>query len=205
MIEIETLEIAGIRQAIHAMRNPYDSWEKSDTTNGFIGEKDMELSNSLAKAGTEHCKHLRMCVVWADITAPLYWWKEFDTYRTGVEKVSCSTMHTIHKKEFTRDDFSCDHLTKFNSNVLDDTIRNLNNDRRKFIESENKDKESWWQLIQLLPSSYNQKRTVMMSYAALRQICKQRNGHKLDEWKEFIEWASKLPEGWMIIESEGEK
>ena len=198
MITIETLEVAGIHQAIHAMRNPFNSWDKSDTTDGFVGEKDMELSNRLADAGTEHCKHLRMCMVWADITAPLYWWKEFDTYRTGVEKVSCSTMHTIHKKEFSRDDFSHDKLTMYNSNLLDNIIRNLNTSRKRYLESDNKDKEEWWQLIQLLPSSYNQRRTVMMSYAALRQICKQRKGHKLDEWHEFRKWAFGLPEGWMI-------
>lgn len=198
MIKVRTLEVAGIGPAIHAMRNPYDSWDRSDTHQGHVGDADRALSDKLSKAGTEHCKHLRMCIVWADITAPLYWWKEFDTYRTGVEKVSCSTMHTIHKKEFSRDDFSCDHLNMFNSNILDSIIRNLNNDRRRFIESENHDKDSWWQLIQLLPSSYNQKRTVMMSYAALRQICKQRKGHKLDEWHDFRKWAFGLPEGWMI-------
>jgi len=205
MIKIETLEVAGIHQAIHAMRNPFDSWDKSDTNNSFVGEKDMELSSKLSEAGTEHCKHLRMCMVWADITAPLYWWKEFDTYRTGVEKVSCSTMHTIHKKEFNRDDFSHDRLTMYNSNLLDNIIRNLNTSRKRYLESNNKDKEEWWQLIQLLPSSYNQKRTVMMSYAALRQICKQRKGHKLNEWHDFRKWAFSLPESWMIIEREDDK
>lgn len=205
MIKIETLEVAGIHQAIHAMRNPFDSWNKSDTTNGFVGAADMELSKRLANAGAEHCKHLRMCIVWAEITAPLYWWKEFDTYRMGVEKVSCSTMHTIHKKEFERADFSIDHLDMYNSNVLDSVIRNLNSARKAYLDSGKTDKNCWWQLIQLLPSSYNQKRTVMMSYAALRQICRQRKGHKLDEWGAFRRWAYTLPESWMIIEKEGEE
>lgn len=198
MIKIKTLEVAGIGPAIHAMRNPYDSWDKSDTRHGLIGEKDRELSEKLSDAGTEHCKHLRLCMVWAEVEAPLYWWKEFDTYRMGVEKLSCSTMHTIHSKPFEREDFSHECLKPYNYNWLDSMIERLNHERDKYNSSEHKDKESWYNIIQMLPSSYNQRRTVMMSYAALRQICKQRKGHKLKEWHDFRSWAFGLPEGWMI-------
>jgi hypothetical protein len=202
MIKIRTLEVAGIGPAIHAMRNPYDSWAKSDTHQGHIGEKDRELSERLSNAGTEHCKHLRLIEVWAEIEAPLYWWKEFDTYRVGVEKLSCSTMHTIHSKQFEQEDFSCENLSVYNRNLLGRIIDNLNSARAEFIKSDKTNKDSWWQLIQMLPSSYNQRRTVMMSYAALRQICKQRKGHKLTEWHVFRDWAFGLPEGWMIGEND---
>ena len=198
MIKIRTLEVGGIGTAMHAMRNPYDSWVKGDTIYGRVGKADRELSERLAEAGTEHCKHLRLCVVWAEITAPLYWWKEFDTYRAGVEKVSCSTMHTIHSKPFERSDFSHEHLAPCHYDWLDSTIERLNHERDAYNASEHKDKMAWWQLIQMLPESYNQKRTVMMSYAAVRQICKQRKGHRLDEWADFRKWAFALPEGWII-------
>ena len=207
MIKIRTLEVAGIGPAIHAMRNPYDSWEKSDTHQGKIGDKDRKLSDKLSKAGTEHCKHLRMCMVWAEIEqAPIYWWKEFDTYRMGVEKLSCSTMHTIMNKPLQLSDFSCEHLTVIGTQQLQETIDTLNEYRRLYNMVDDKElkKLYWWQFIQLLPSSYNQRRTVMMSYAALRQICKQRKGHKLDEWHTFINWCKTLPESWMILDEEGE-
>lgn len=207
MIQIKTLEVAGIGPAIHAMRNPFDSWEKSDTHQGKIGDKDRELSDKLSTAGTEHCKHLRMCMVWAEIEkAPLYWWKEFDTYRMGVEKLSCSTMHTIMKKPLQLSDFSCEKLTVIGTQRLQETIETLNEYRRLYNQVSDKElrKLYWWQFIQLLPSSYNQRRTVMMSYAALRQICKQRKGHKLDEWHDFIDWCKTLPESWMILGEEGE-
>lgn len=207
MIKIRTLEVAGIGPAIHAMRNPYDSWEKSDTHQGKIGDKDRELSDKLSTAGTEHCKHLRMCMVWAEIEkAPIYWWKEFDTYRMGVEKLSCSTMHTIMNKPLQLSDFSCEHLTVIGTQRLLETIDTLNEYRRLYNMVDDKElkKLYWWQFIQLLPSSYNQRRTVMMSYAALRQICKQRKGHKLDEWHAFIDWCKTLPESWMILDEEGE-
>lgn len=202
MITLKTLEVDGIGPAIHAMRNPYDSWEKSDTKTGKIGEKDRELSERLSNAGTEHCKHLRMCLVWVEIWAPLYWWKEFDTYRTGVEKLSCSTMHTIMNKEFSDADFSCDHLEKIAKNQLNATIKTMNAYRSYYMDETDPEKKKgyWWQIIQLLPSSYNQRRTVMLSYAALRQICKQRKGHRLDEWRDFIDWAAGLPESWMIVD-----
>ena len=192
MIKIKTLEVAGIGPAIHAMRNPYDSWEKSDTHHGLIGEADKALSEKLSAAGTEHCKHLRMCIVWAEIEAPLYWWKEFDTYRTGVEKLSCSTMHTITKRPFSKDMFS--------ENVGQSVVDLLEIMRGFYLAAETPERKKayWRQIIENLPSGFIQRRTVMMSYAALRQICKQRKGHKLYEWHDFRQWAFGLPEGWMI-------
>jgi len=192
MIRIQTLEVAGIGPAIHAMRNPYDSWEKSDTCHGRIGEVDKELSEKLSDAGTEHCKHLRMCIVWAEIEAPLYWWKEFDTYRAGVEKLSCSTMHTITKKPFSKELFS---------EAVDQRVIDWLEVMRGFYltaQTPEKKKEYWRQIIENLPSGFVQRRTVMMSYAALRQICKQRKGHKLYEWEAFRAWTCGLPESWMI-------
>lgn len=198
MITIKTLETAGIDTAIHAMRNPYDSWWKSDSEPGKVGQSDRELSEKLSKAGTEHAKHLRLCMVWAEIDAPLYWWKEFDTYRMGVEKVSCSTMHTITKRKFSPD--------MFTARVDPGCINWLEVQRGFFLTAETEDTKKlyWRSIIENLPSGFIQKRTVMMSYAALRQICKQRKGHRLSEWEDFREWAFKLPESWMIKEKEGE-
>lgn len=198
MITIKTLETAGIDTAIHAMRNPYDSWWKSDSEPGKIGQGDRELSEKLSKAGTEHAKHLRLCMVWAEIDAPLYWWKEFDTYRMGVEKVSCSTMHTITKHKFSPD--------MFTARVDPGCINWLEVQRGFFLTAETEDTKKlyWRSIIENLPSGFIQKRTVMMSYAALRQICKQRKGHRLSEWEDFRDWAFKLPESWMIKEKEGE-
>lgn len=196
MIKIRTLEVAGIGPAIHAMRNPYDSWAKSDTHQGHIGEKDRELSERLSNAGTEHCKHLRLIEVWAEIEAPLYWWKEFDTYRAGVEKLSCSTMHTITKSKFTKEMFT---------NEVDASIINWLEVERGFFlsaDTDQKKKIYWRRIIENLPSGFIQRRTVMMSYAALRQICKQRKGHKLTEWHVFRDWAFGLPEGWLIGEKD---
>ena len=199
MIKLKTLQVDGIGPAIHAMRNPFDSWEKSDTHQGKIGEKDKELSERLSNAGTEHAKHLRLCMCWVEIWAPLYWWKEFDTYRTGVEKVSCSTMHTITKKPFDK--------TMFSGEVEQYIIDWLEAQRRVFVSADRKEtKEFYWRrIIENLPSGFIQRRTVMMSYAALRQICKQRTGHKLKEWHDFIDWAASLPESWMIIEPSAER
>lgn len=189
---IRTLEVAGIGPAIHAMRNPYDSWDKSDTHQGKIGLHDQALSETLAKRGTEHCKHLRMCMVWLEVEAPLYWWKEFDTYRMGVEKLSCSTMHTITKKPFTAEMFS--------SRVDGSVIRWLEVLRGFFLAADNEDaKRTYWKrIIENLPSGFLQRRTVMCSYAALRSIYKQREGHKLDEWAKFRTWIEGLPEAWLI-------
>lgn len=197
MIRIKTLEVAGIGPAIHAMRNPYDSWDKSDTVHGRIGEKDKELSKRLTAAGTEHCKHLRLCMVWAEIEAPLYWWKEFDTYRMGVEKLSCSTMHTITKKPFSRE--------MFTEQVSNQLIEDLEDLREMYLQTDDEMAKRlvWDRLIQTLPCGFLQRRTVMMSYATLREICRQRKGHKLIEWHAFRDWCKILPESWMVIESEG--
>ena len=199
IVKIETIQVEGFAPAIHAMRNPMDSWSKSDTINGKVGEKDKELSIRLQKAGAEHCKHLRMIMVWADITAPRYWWNEFDTYRNGVEKVSCSTMHRLMAKSLTICDFEKDCYTP---SLLAETVNQLNSEMETYKNSEESiiKKKFWRGIIQALPQSYLQKRTVMMSYAALRNIYRQREGHKLKEWQQFREWVDTLPENWMIKE-----
>lgn len=198
-MNIKTVELAGIHSAIHAMRNPMDSWDRSDTVPGKVGDKDRELSMKLAHAGTEHSKHLRMVVVWADITAPRYWWTEFDTYRAGVEKVSCSTMHTLMRRPLEEKDFECGCASPI---ALEKTIEFINSDMelyKNMVDPEAKE-VVWRGIIQLLPQSFLQKRTVMMSYAALRNIYRQREGHKLKEWEYFREWVRKLPESWMITD-----
>ena len=198
----------GFDQAIIAMRNPMDSWAKTDSewnlssnTEPYfiIGDKDKELSIKLQKAGPEHCKHLRMIYVWADITAPRYWWTEFDTYRNGVEKVSCSTMHKLMARPLTKDDFEHDGIRE---SFLEDVIECLNGSIEAFTLCKDPDhkKEIWRGIIQALPQSYLQKRTVCMSYAALRNIVRQREGHKLVEWEHFITWCKSLPNSWMIFE-----
>lgn len=203
-MEIKTLEVAGISSAIIAMRNPMNSWAKHDSVIGKVGKADKELSMKLAKAGAEHCKHLRMIVVWANITAPRYWWTEFDTYRIGVEKVSCSTMHKIMSRDLTFDDFEHDQLFEkgFTANIIDQInacIQTYKEETDQTIKQ-----ELFRSVIQLLPQSYLQKRTVMMSYAALRNIYRQREGHKLPEWSMFREWVKTLPESWMITDEEPE-
>lgn len=197
-MEIQTLQVDGFGPSITAMRNPMDSWEKSDSIKGRVGEKDKELSIKLQAAGPEHCKHLRMVVVWATINAPRYWWQEFDTYRTGVEKVSCSTMHRLMARPLTEDDFEDDCQRSLISHIIAD----LNRCMELYKKAEDPDikKVIWRGIIQALPQSYKQKRTVMMSYAALRNIYRQRKGHKLKEWQQFREWAESLPESWMITE-----
>ena len=187
MIRIEKTFITGTEPAIRGMRNPLDSHEKSDD----FGPADTELAMKLSALGGPHAKYRRMIVVYADITAPLYWWKEFDTYKVSTVANSNSTMHTIHKKKFTLFDFSFEHLTAENINLLHMVIDNLNWDREEFLRSNNKD--NWWQLIQLLPSSYNQLRTVMMNYEVLANIYQYRKNHKLDEWREFCKWIETLP------------
>ncbi len=208
-MNIETKEISGVFPAIHGMRNPMDSWDKSDSRLIYhnddsklkyeVGETDKELSVRLQRAGSEHCKHLRMIFVWTDITAPRYWWNEFDTYRAGVEKVSCSTMHKLMARPLTRDDFEHDSM---NNDFLDYVIESLNTSMEawRFEHNPEEKKEIWRSIIQALPQSYLQKRTVCMSYAALRNIVKQREGHKLVEWKQFIDWAHTLDNSWMIFE-----
>lgn len=199
MIKLETLEIGGFAPAVIGMRNPKNSWEYSDSVfrSGWdenaviLGDNDKRLALQLAVAGPVHAKYRRMIQVWVNITAPLYWWKEFDTYKVGTVANSCSTMHKIHDKPFTLDDFSHEHLTGTSESILIQLIGTLNSYRNMF--NTHKDKEYWWQLIQLLPTSYNQKRTVCLNYEVLANIYQYRRGHKLDEWGAFIEWAETLP------------
>ena len=204
-MKIQLLDYAGILPAMTAMRNPMNSWYKNDTHVDFkemkimVGSADKALSEKLQKAGPEHAKHLRMIMVWADISAPRYWWMEFDTYRYGVEKVSCSTMHKLMSRELTTDDFETDAKHSY---ALLSTVNEINMRIGNYHGEEDPEakKAIWREIIQILPQSYIQKRTVMMSYAALRNIYRQREGHKLKEWQEFRKWCESLPESWMITE-----
>lgn len=194
MIKFETNDVWGFEWAFKGMRNPMNSWDKSDSNWLFqeIGEKDLALARRLINAGSEHRKFLRQIYVSVDITAPLYWWKEFDTYKVGTVANSCSTMHKIHEKEFTLDDFSHEHLDYISLGYLYKLIDHLNYVREDYIETKSKDK--WWQIIQLLPSSYNQTRTVTMTYENIYAMKQQRKGHKLDEWRvDFFNWSDELP------------
>ena len=205
MIKFETNDVWGFEWAFKGMRNPMNSWDKSDSDWLFqeIGENDLILAKKLINAGSEHRKFLRQIYVSVDITAPLYWWKEFDTYKIGTVANSCSTMHKIHTKQFTLEDFSCEHLIDEPFPVTDEyvetyldcmieTIRALNCARRMFLET--KDKKYWWQIIQLLPSSYNQTRTVTMTYENIYTMRQQRRSHKLDEWRiDFFNRSDELP------------
>lgn len=241
MIKLENFEVLGWEHVIRGMRNPMNSWEKSDSfgcvghvpifeectgcpmrqgeephdlcireyigASHVVGPNDHDLMMKLRNAGTDHRKYMRMITVYVDITAPLYWWKEFDTYKVGTVANSCSTMHKIHAKEFTLEDFSCEKLIntvtvkdnlpvcgKFVTNpvnVLLGVIDSLNVCRQAYLETN--DKRYWWQMIQLLPSSYNQKRTVMLNYEVLANMYKSRKAHKLDEWREFCKWIENLP------------
>ena len=198
-IKVEKRDFWGFRHAIRGMRNPLESHDKSDTKYDYvdgepnkIGENDLALMQKLYRAGTEHRKYMRQIMVSMDITAPLYWWKEFDTYKIGTVANSCSTMHRIHAKEFTLDDFSHEHLfTEESYKVLKTVIDALNEYRESYQKT--KRKEWWWQMIQLLPSSYNQKRTVTMNYENAVTIIRQRTGHKLDEWNVFVDELRELP------------
>ena len=241
MIKFENTEVMGWEYAIRGMRNPMNSWEKSDSgwfasgpsdedifvdvdKEGYyeliIGPNDQDLMKRLRNAGTDHRKFMRMITVYVDITAPLYWWKEFDTYKVGTVANSCSTMHKIHEKEFTLEDFSHEHICiRQSMDILKETIDVLNVFRDVYLNGgilkhENgnqhcygkKDKEIWWQMIQLLPSSYNQKRTVMLNYEVLANIYKSRKNHKLDEWSDFCDWIKTLPYSELITgEFEEEK
>lgn len=205
MITLKYADIWGFEHAVRGMRNPMNSWDKSDTFVDYdlvlLGNKDKELMKRLVHAGPSHRKFLRQIFVSVDITAPLYWWKEFDTYKVGTVSNSCSTMHKIHDKEFTLDDFSVEHL---NDDVLDkpfkDIISCLNFFRQLYVQDH--DKDNWWQMIQLLPSSYNQKRTVTMNYENLLNIYETRRNHKLDEWKDFCKWIERLPNAELITGEE---
>lgn len=207
MVNIENTEVYGWESAIRGMRNPMNSWDKSDSkfnidyssTGMWFGANDLDLAKKLVKAGSDHAKFMRMIIVTADVTAPLYWWKEYDTYKVGTVANSCSTMHKIHEKEFTLDDFSCEQLTDndtavhgFTSyDVLNIIIHTLNYNRERFLETN--DKKYWWQMIQLLPTSYNQRRTVLLNYAVLRNMYHARKNHKLNEWHWYCEWVKTLP------------
>lgn len=207
MIKIENIEVFGWEAAIRGMRNPMNSWDKSDSfefppdEDGilWIGSNDLKLMQSLIRAGTDHSKFMRMIDVTMDITAPLYWWKEFDTYKVGTVANSCSTMHKIHSKEFTLEDFSHEYLFTDDESLpfLNHLISGLNFYRNKYIET--KDKKYWWKIIQLLPSSYNQKRTIQLNYQVLRNIYFSRRNHKLDEWHDFCSIIEELPYGKELI------
>ena len=224
MIRLENVALDSPEQMefiIEGMRNPMNSWEKSDSEKEFtnakwpeemfiLGENDHSLMQRLSNAGTEHRKYMRMMPVYVRITAPLYWWKEFDTYKVGTVVNSCSTMHKIAEKEFKWGDFSNEHLTHTDSRHMDENedamnalqvvINALNYNRNKYLETKNK--TYWWQMIQLLPSSYNQTRNVMLNYEVLANIYRQRKGHKLDEWREFCKWIESLPYSELITGKE---
>ena len=199
MIKIENPRTYGWMSAVRGMRNPMNSWDKSDSyeTHGeygdqfFLGENDLALAKKLTQAGPDHRKFLRQIMVSMDITAPLYWWKEYDTYKVGTVSNSCSTMHKIHEKEFTLDDFSHEHLAHQTKEVLQMVIDDLNDSRSIYLKTKNKG--DWWQMIQLLPTSYNQMRTVTLNYEALYNMYHARKIHKLDEWQRFCDTISDLP------------
>ena len=198
MIQITNAETFGWESAIRGMRNPMNSWLASDSDGELLGEKDLELAMKLSKSGTDHRKFMRMIIVQADILAPRYWWTEYDTYKVGTVANSTSTMHKIHSKEFTVDDFSCEHLKLANIDHLCYLIHALNKSRERYLET--KDKEDWWQMIQLLPQSYNQLRTVSLNYEVLCNMYHARKHHKLDEWVEFCKWIKTLPYSELITE-----
>lgn len=233
MITIEKTRVSGIEEAIRGMRNPMNSWKQSDSDWDFqpagytaadtdvigpadtikfiLGDKDEELMLKLNAAGTSHSKYRRMIVVWVDITAPLYWWKEFDTYKVGTVANSCSTMHKLASRDLTLADFSWEHLiydepipdrSVTSAGLMKLTVDIINQYRKMYQQT--KDKKYWWQMIQLLPTSYNQKRTVMLNYEVLAKIFNDRKGHKLDEWKDFLKWIERLPYS-EIITSKGEE
>lgn len=230
MIKIENVDVFGWEAAIRGMRNPMNSHYMSDSDYGCIynkksyfcnkgcslceclvnqpgkpyyvvGPNDFALMKKLVKAGTDHSKFMRMINVTFDITAPLYWWKEFDTYKVGTVRNSCSTMHKVTSKEFTLDDFSHEQLTDSAiEQWLEPTIKGLNIARQIYIEKDGKSKAAWWQIIQLLPSSYNQRATIQLNYAVLRNIYHSRKNHKLDEWIDFCKWIETLPYSELITE-----
>lgn len=229
MIKIEKVEVVGMEPALRGMRNPMNSWDKSDSfmcdgssavscagceyedlylecpdVHYVLGPNDLKRAKTLTLGGPVHAKYRRMIVVYLDITAPLYWWKEFDTYKVGTVSNSCSTMHKIQEKEFTLDDFSVEHLRDGGINIYFNIIDELNFWRDAFNNYEMKEhteiskKDCWWQMIQLLPSTYNQKRTIMLSYEVLANIYMWRKDHKLDEWREFCKWITTLPHAELI-------
>ena len=210
MLKIEKFVTASPEQweiIIEGMRNPKNSWDRIDSIPDeyfgpgfYIGENDHNLMMRLANGGPVHAKYRRMIPVWVTLTAPLYWWKEFDTYKVGTVANSCSTMHKIQAKEFTLEDFSCEHMNQHSIRALTAVINQLNAARDEYLSS--KEKDDWWQMIQLLPTSYNQKRTVVLNYEVLHNIYFSRKDHKLDEWHVFCDWIENLPYSEIII---GEK
>lgn len=225
MIKLENTEVIGWDAAIRGMRNPMNSWKKSDSLWRLqgsgpcgtkeisvkfspdsryiynLGENDQNLMMKLRNAGNDHRKFMRMIVVYVDVTAPLYWWKESDTYKVGTVANSCSTMHKIADREFTLEDFSTEHLDERDSlNLIQNTISLLNSYRALY--NERRDKHFWWQMIQCLPSSYNQKRTLMLNYEVLANIYRSRKNHKLDEWREFCKWIENLPYSELITSAQ---
>lgn len=219
MIKIENVDVHNITRAIYSARNAMNSWDKSDSRfeTDTMGENDLKLAKQLVKAGADHSKFMRMITVTLDIIAPLYWWKEFDTYKVGTVRNSCSTMHCIHKKEFTLDDFSHEHLMYDSQLVMQKIIDTLNYWRDIYLNGgqatadeigtavyvfKPKNKNVWWQIIQLLPSNYNQRSTVQLNYAVLRNIYHSRKAHKLDEWRDFCEWIEELPYSELITEEQ---
>lgn len=217
MIRVENISVSGWEAAVRGMRNPMDSWAKSDsrmTEDGYIiGEADAELMRKLVEAGSDHRKFLRFLTASMDIAAPLYWWKEYDTYKVGTVANSCSTMHRVHAKPFALDDFSTEHLFPGNVRVMQDIIAVLNREREAYLHGAcgapgecgfpPRDKRVWLQFIQLLPSSYNQRRTVLVSYEALRNMYHARKAHKLDEWRVFCRKVEQLPYAWLITGTGG--
>ena len=203
MIKIEKTEIFGWEAAIRGMRNSFNSWEKSDSkfnpnTNSFeVGPADLELMDRLSRSGPSHAKFLRYINVTFDVTAPRYWWAEMDTYKVGTVRNSCSTMHKVQAKEFVREDFSVEHLNEESLKALDILISALNSARDKFNET--KDKNYWWQMIQLLPASLNQKATMQLNYQVLQGLYFTRKDHRLDEWHIFCDWVKSLPYSNLII------
>lgn len=197
MVRVDDVNVWGFNHAMRGMRNPMNSWDRADTIFDLeggvfrMGDADQQLMHKLFRAGTEHRKYMRQIFVSMDITAPLYWWKEFDTYKVGTTANSCSTMHKIAAKEFTDDDFSLEHLEGDANFCAGVVIETLNDYRKKYLNT--KDKRYWWCLIQLLTSSYNQKRTVTMDYENAASMIRQRTGHKLDEWNDFVKVLSDLP------------
>lgn len=201
MIKFEKTETWGFEHAIRGLRNPLNSWERSDSEyvpDINIGNNDKDLMTRLIRGGAPHRKFLRQIFVSVDITAPLYWWKEFDTYKVGTTANSCSTMHKIHAKEFELADFSTEHLSGLSIAALNHLIDVMNLEREHYVAC--KDKDCWWQMIQLLPTSYNQKRTVTMTYENLLNMLEYRRGHKLDEWRQFCDWILTLPYGSLLKE-----
>lgn len=195
MIDIQDIEVWGFKHAIRGMRNPMNSWENSDSgikdDKFLVGDKDLDLMRKLYKAGPSHRKFMRQIFISMDIIAPLYWWKEFDTYKVGVTANSCSTMHKIHSEILALKDFSYEHLNDREFDTLCDVIHRLNVEIEKYKESHEKD--DWWNIIQLLPTSYNQLRTITMSYENAANIIEQRSNHKLDEWVIFTQILRTLP------------